>query len=34
MRDGKLQTTEEKVVVRGGEEKKVTLNLPTAVAVR
>ena len=34
MRDGKLQTTEEHVIVRGGEEKKVTLNLPTAVAAR
>jgi uncharacterized protein (TIGR03000 family) len=34
LRDGKLQTTEESVTVRGGEEKTVTLNLPKSVAAR
>jgi uncharacterized protein (TIGR03000 family) len=34
MRDGKMQTVEERVTVHGGEETKVTLTLPTAVAAR
>jgi uncharacterized protein (TIGR03000 family) len=33
-RDGKMQTVEEQVTVRGGEEKNVTLTLPTTVAAR
>jgi uncharacterized protein (TIGR03000 family) len=34
MRDGRMQATEQRVTVRSGEEKKVTLNLPTSVAAR
>lgn len=34
MRDGKMQSVEERVTVRGGEAKKVTLTLPTSVAAR
>ena len=34
VRDGKLQTIEERVTVRSGEEKRVTLTLPTSVAAR
>ncbi len=34
LRDGKMQTTEEQVTVSGGEEKNVTLTLPTKVAAR
>jgi len=33
-RDGKMQTVEQQVTVSGGEEKKVTLTLPTTVAAR
>ena len=33
-RDGRVQTIEERVTVRGGEEKQVTLALPTSVAAR
>jgi uncharacterized protein (TIGR03000 family) len=33
-RDGKMQTVEEQVTVRGGEERNVTLTLPTTVAAR
>jgi uncharacterized protein (TIGR03000 family) len=33
-RDGRVQTIEERVTVRGGEEKRVTLTLPTGVAAR
>jgi uncharacterized protein (TIGR03000 family) len=34
LRDGKVQTIEERVTVRSGEETKVTLSLPTSVAAR
>jgi uncharacterized protein (TIGR03000 family) len=34
VRDGKLQTMEESVTVRAGQEVKVTLSLPTVVAAR